>query len=55
VDVHVKLEIKHGILTKVVKKGEAPGILLHDSVGSVEMLQEQLKTAPEDSKKEGGW
>ena len=55
VDVHVKLEIKHGIFTKVVKKGEAHGILLHDSVGSVEVLQEQLKTAPEDSKKEGGW
>ena len=54
-DVHVKLEIKHGIFTKVVKKGEAHGILLHDSVGSVEVLQEQLKTAPEDSKKEGGW
>lgn len=42
-DVHVNHEIKHGILTEVIIKGEAPGILLHDSVGSIAMLQE-LKT-----------
>lgn len=37
-NVHVKHEIKHGILTEVIIKAEAHGILLHDSVGSVEML-----------------
>jgi hypothetical protein len=52
-DVQVKHEIKLGKLTEVIRKGEAPGMPLHDSVGSVEMLQEELKTAPEDSKKEG--
>ena len=35
IDVRVKHEIKHGILTEVIIKGEAPGILLHDSMGSV--------------------
>jgi len=45
-DVHVKHETKQGILTKVIKKGEAPGILLYDSVGSVEMLQEHSIITP---------
>jgi len=40
-DVDVKHEIKHGILTEVIIRGEAPGILLHDSVGSVERLQDR--------------
>lgn len=50
-DVHVKHEIKHGILTEVIIKGEEHGILLHDSVGSFEMLQEQMKTVR--SKRDG--
>jgi hypothetical protein len=54
-DANVKHEIKHDILTEAITKLEASGIPLHDSVGSIENVQEQWKTAPEESKKEGGW
>lgn len=53
-DVHVKHEIKHGILTEVNTEGEAPGILLHDSVGSVEMLQELRPLLKTVRRKEDG-